>query len=328
LALGVAATLLCFGTARAATPRQVSPGQFRGDVSAMQEAVAACQGSVTACDADKVSADEEVGKPGKDGGFAVHWDWLRDALTNAHKAKPDDRTKLLLAASERLQTMAEESGSPSHAGDHFVAARAQADRILAEKQFGAVTSPSLWQRLTARLVAFLGRLFGGVARIGHAAPWLLTLAEWGLFLGAGAGLLFFALRAFAQQKLKVSLNESGAKLSAWDRESTDWALLAERHAAQGDWREAVHGLYWAAIIHLEARRAWRHNPSRTPREYVRLLKPGSEQQSTLRGLTQIFERVWYGFGEAGDAEYRRARSMYDGLARGTAVAEAAAKESA
>jgi hypothetical protein len=72
-------------------------------------------------------------------------------------------------------------------------------------------------------------------------------------------------------------------------------------------------LYWAAIVLLEARRAWRHNPTRTPREYVRLLKPGSARQRALRGLTQVFERVWYGLRGADAAEYARAREMYEAL---------------
>jgi Domain of unknown function (DUF4129) len=100
---------------------------------------------------------------------------------------------------------------------------------------------------------------------------------------------------------------------AWARESTDWAKQAEGSARNGDWRDAVHCLYWATIVMLEGRRAWRHNPARTPREYVRLLKPGSAQQGALRGLTQIFERLWYGLRDAGPADYERARSLYESL---------------
>jgi hypothetical protein len=82
-------------------------------------------------------------------------------------------------------------------------------------------------------------------------------------------------------------------------------------------------LYWAAIVLLEARRAWRHNPTRTPREYVRLLKPGSARQRALRGLTQVFERVWYGLREADAAEYARAREMYEALVADAAETVAA-----
>ncbi len=102
----------------------------------------------------------------------------------------------------------------------------------------------------------------------------------------------------------------------WDREATDWAKQAEEFADDGEWREAVHCLYWAAIVSLESRRAWRHNPTRTPREYVRLLKPGSAQQKGLRELTRMFERVWYGLREARAEEYAEARGLYEALASG------------
>jgi hypothetical protein len=180
--------------------------------------------------------------------------------------------------------------------------------------------------LKARVLEWIGRFFMGVARVGVAAPWLGTLLEWMCFVGAGVGLLFFLLRNAARQRLKISLGQSAAQRSAWDREADDWAQWAEEHAAAGEWREAVHCLYWAAIVSLEARRAWRHNPTRTPREYVRLLRPGSAQEQGLRRLTQIFERVWYGLREANEEEYAEARAQYERLADAGASVDAKATE--
>ena len=294
----------------------------------MQGLATACSANAATCDAEVVSSDEEVGKPGVNGGFAVHWEWMRDALDTAAKAKPGDRASEMQAVKTRLRELAQESGAGAPAED-FVTQRRMADSILARAEFhGATGSPSLWDRIMAHLWRGLGRMVESVSALGDAAPWLTTLMESVLFLG-GAGLLGFSLlRASARQRLRIEMAEGGGQATAWDRESTDWARLAEARAADGDWREAVHGLYWAAIVHLEARRAWRHNPSRTPREYVRLLKAGSPQQRALGGLTKIFERVWYGFGEASDAEYGRARSMYEGLASGPSESRAPAESGA
>jgi hypothetical protein len=117
----------------------------------------------------------------------------------------------------------------------------------------------------------------------------------------------------------VALGDGALKASAWENEAEDWAKGAAEHAEAGEWREAVHCLYWAAIVLLESRRAWRHNPTRTPREYVRLLQPGSAQQMGLRKLTQIFERVWYGLRDAGAGEYAEARALYERLEAGEGV---------
>jgi hypothetical protein len=99
----------------------------------------------------------------------------------------------------------------------------------------------------------------------------------------------------------------------WTREASDWAQRAEGFAKEAAWRDAVHCLYWAAIVLLESRRAWRHNPTRTPREYVQLLKAGSAQQEGLRALTRIFERTWYGLRETDEQEYAEARGLFEGL---------------
>jgi len=164
-------------------------------------------------------------------------------------------------------------------------------------------------------------IFGGISALGEATPWMGTVLEVVFYLAAAVGLLLLVQRALARQRLAISLAHGGAAASAWDKEAADWAALADSCAAQQEWREAVHCLYWAAIVRLESRRAWRHNPTRTPREYVRLLKPGSAQRGALGGLTQILERVWYGLREASNEDYRQARQMFDGLgeAQGSAA---------
>ena len=64
---------------------------------------------------------------------------------------------------------------------------------------------------------------------------------------------------------------------------------------------------------MESRRAWRPNVTRTPREYLRLLKHGAEAHRALRELTRNFERVWYGQAEAGEAQYRTTLESFRAL---------------
>ncbi len=316
--------LACPAIARAAELMPVSPAQFRADVTRLQGVVAACTQSAAACDPAQVGADESVGDTAK-GGFVMHWQWLRDSLDHARTTK-GNRAATLNDASARLSEIAQESepkaaaGADAGAGQSFGPARAAATAILARAEFQAAKEPTWWDRQKAKLWQWLAQFFDGVGRLGSAAPWLGRLLEWLLFTGAAVGLLFFLLRNVARQRLRVALGAGGVQATAWDRESTDWSRLAEEHAAVGQWRDAVHSLYWAAIVLLEARRAWRHNPARTPREYVRLLRAGSAQHKALRGLTQIFERVWYGLREAGAEEYARARGLYDQLAAGADTA--------
>jgi hypothetical protein len=291
----------------------VSLQEFNADVQRMQGLVAACAAQATACDAGQVPGDEQVGEAG--GGFELHWGWLRSAVRKARDAKPADRQQGMRDAGEQLGEMANESraGAAAQPTDAaFAKARDAANSVLRTAEFENDQGPTWWERKKAQFTRWLGRIFLGVGALGEMAPWLGRLLEWVFFLGAATGLVVILLRTLARQRqrMRVALGEGGPLVTAWQREANDWARMAQQHADAAEWREAVHCLYWAAIVLLEGRRAWRHNPTRTPREYVRLLKPGSARQQGLRGLTQIFERVWYGLRDADAEEYRRALAFF------------------
>ena len=315
-----AVTVLALGwapMARAAAPKSVSVDEFRADVTRLQGVVAECGASAAACNADSVGDDVRVGDVAK-GGFEEHWEWLRGVLKDAKAAKGGERAMMLREADARLREMAQESGAATGPEKEFERERAVANAELARPEFLGDVGQTWWDRLKAWVFGWLQRLFAGVVEVGTAAPWLGTLLEWVFFVSAAVGLLFLLLRNLAWQRLRVALGGEALRGSAWESEAEEWAQWAEEHAQAGEWREAVHCLYWAAIVLLEGRRTWRHNPTRTPREYVRLLKPGSAQQQGLRRLTQIFERVWYGLRDADESEYAEARALYARLAEGAA----------
>ena len=241
--------------------------------------------------------DVRVGDVDK-GGFEEHWDWLRGALKDSKTAKAGERATMLREAEARLAEMAQESAAGAGTETEFARERAAANAVLARAGVSGGGAGDVVGSREDEDAGWLQRLFEGVVEVGTAAPWLGTLLEWLFFVGAAVGLLFLLLRNVARQRLRVALGGEAVQGSAWESEAKDWAQWAAQHAQAGEWREAVHCLYWAAIVLLEGRRAWRHNPTRTPREYVRLLKPGSAQQQGLRRLTQIFERVWYGLRDA------------------------------
>lgn len=284
--------------------------QFSDQLTAMQALVQACASSAPACDPEKVGADQRIEAPSAQT-FQVRWQWLRDTLDQSRTAKPAQRAQLMHQSSVRIAEMLQENGQ-SAVPAQFSAARRDADRILASSEFSEVEQQSWLDRAIAKFWLWVNLWLTSFAGLGKSIPWLGHLLEFLLFGGAAIALLLFVRRSLQRQRLAVALNSQSTEL-AWTRESNDWAAQAESSARAGDWRDAVHCLYWATIVMLEGRRAWRHNPARTPREYVRLLKPGSAQQGALRGLTQIFERLWYGLRDADATDYQRARAFYDNL---------------
>ncbi|QMV19310.1 DUF4129 domain-containing protein [Granulicella sp. 5B5] len=218
-----------------------------------------------------------------------------------------------------LTTNSTDPATLANEAANFKHARQAADDVLHKAQFRHDMASSWWDQKKLALTRTIGRIFSRVNRIGKAAPWLAHLLEWLLFGAAALTLLLFLLREFRRQRLQVSLTSIAIKAEAFSREADDWSQRAAAFAQQAQWRDAVHCLYWAAIVLLESRRAWRHNPTRTPREYVRLLRPGSPQQVGLRSLTQVFERTWYGLRDTTTDEYTQARALYDGLVTASSI---------
>jgi hypothetical protein len=194
----------------------------------------------------------------------------------------------------------------------FARAQSAARKVLAGAEFQR-PEPTWWDRFKQKVGEILVRFFLGVDRVTSQSPWVGRALEWLLFVAAAVGVLVWVLRTVQRQRLRVALGGQAAQATTRSRETENWRQLAEREASRGAWREAIHALYWAAIVHLEQRRAWRYNASRTPREYVRLLRAGSEEQRELRALTNSLEQSWYGHREPNELEFGAARESFDRL---------------
>lgn len=301
--------LIAGPTARAA-PSTTSLSGFRAQVADARSLVAACRGSAGACDTHTVPRDEQVQGENATPGFHAGWVWLRDALEGAAKAPPAGRAAIMEAASAHLESLASEvapNASPFPAATVLPAAHAAALRILARDEFRANDGPTWLDRQIARIQDALLRLFSGMARVGARNGWIAPLIEWSCFALAAAGLLLFLRRSLHRQALRISLAGSTPAAADSGRSSEDWLRAADAAEASGLRREAMHCLYWAAITALDARKAWRRNPTRTPREYLRLLRPGSASHLALRRLTLHFECSWYGAEEPSAADIQNAR---------------------
>ncbi len=103
----------------------------------------------------------------------------------------------------------------------------------------------------------------------------------------------------------------------------DWQLyLEDAHgaAAAGEWRQALHFVYWAAISRLESKRLWPADRARTPREYLALVAVDDPRRAGLASLTGSFERTWYGGRAAGEGDYRQAEELATALISGSGAA--------
>jgi hypothetical protein len=294
---------------------------YSAHLESLRTLLIVCRANPAACDPQKAGGDEEVALPALNAGanvdrFEAHYGWLRDTLRQAHDPAMKDRDRVLAEASARLDEAMQDAkraaaGQTSGPSD-FTRARSDANAILNHSEFVTVTSDSIWDRVLANLYLLLDRLFGSMASFGKRSPWIGPLLEWGLIAVALTGLVLWAMRVLHRQRMKVRI-EASRQIEPWEEASRNWRAQAAEQAAQQNWREAVHCIYWASIVVLEGRRFWTPNRARTPREYVRLLEAGSPRWSLLRRQTQGFERIWYGLNPAAPADYESALELHEQL---------------
>jgi hypothetical protein len=296
--------------------KQASMAEYTAHLQGLRALVQRCEASAAACEAGQVGDDDQVTLDGLGAGanvnqFEARYDWLRDALRAARDPKASGRANDLAAAAVRLEDALREAGAQPVANG-LTEARRKADAILSRPEFVTVSEQSVWDKIIARFLLWLDSLFSHVASFGRRSPWIGPLLEWGLISLALVGLALWAMRALKRQRLAVRA-ETTRQIEPWETASRNWRNLAEQQAARQEWREAIHCLYWASIVMLEGRRFWSPNQSRTPREYVALIEPGSQRWTLLRRQTHGFERIWYGLNPANENDYRSALELHDQL---------------
>ena len=296
----------------AATPQDsVSLAAYRGRLQALQAAVSRCEQSVDgkACDPEAAGPDLRVRLT--DGSVRpVSLEWLRGTLHRAQDPKLLHRATLLSEAAARLaaeSTEAEALPMPAQAE-----VQRQLSAILSSPEFNHVHEPSVWARLWNQLLDWFFRHLPLPSGDSKRTEWLAPAAWTALAVCLAVGLLWWLRRS---AKPGTATHQEAARETGVSslREWEQWQARAEEAARAGRWREAVHDLYWAAITRMEWLGRWTPNRARTPREYLRLLPPGSEPARDLRTLTLSFERCWYGYRPAAAGDFETARAAYDRL---------------
>ena len=169
-----------------------------------------------------------------------------------------------------------------------------------------------------KFARWLNHLFASVANLKARSVWIGRVLVWGFILGVCVALVFALLRLERRWRVRLTPDDDqrAAPGAASARDWQLWLEDARRAAARGQWREAIHFLYWAAISRLESRRLWPADRARTPREYLALVAQEDPRKSGLSQLTNTFERFWYGGRPAAESDYMVAESLATSLIGG------------
>jgi hypothetical protein len=352
----VLAAVLAAAQARADTPVAPAPpvqpasrshdaslDEYRTHLQALAALVEACARArdTKTCDPALVGPDDRV--PLGDAAHAerrlVRYGWLRMLLSQAQdkdeptpkpvpgaKGAPAEEsvltpqrttTELLQDAGTRLahdlaQISTQAAVLPSHAQE-----RETMTQVLAGKDFRNLEGLTVREAALERFQQQLNLFFKSAAKLVSRSAWVGRVIVWGFILAVCVGLAWGLLQLERRWRIRLVPEGSFPAGAASARDWQRWLEDARNAAAAGQWREAIHFVYWSAIARLESRRMWPADRARTPREYLALVSPDDPRKAGLATLTGSFERVWYGGRAAAEGDYRKAEQLAAALISGS-----------
>lgn len=309
---------------------------YQQHLEKLQALVTACrtQRNRYACDPAQVGPDDQVriAANGTVEQRMVRYDWLRELLERAGKKEelqkkdsapllpglpavnPPSVDALLAQAGQRLDAdLKQAGGTAAQAEAGHAMERASIATILAGRAYRGVSRSSAWERFQEWLENLLANFFGHLALFGARSRWIAYALRVLLLVSLCVGLVWALVRIERRARVRLVPDMQPAPYAPSARDWQLWFADAQGMAARGEWRDAIHFLYWAAISRLESKRMWPADRARTPREYLQLLPQADARRDNLIALTRSFEWTWYGGREAGAQEFDAALKMAAGL---------------
>jgi hypothetical protein len=345
LAQGIAAQHVVAAPAAQASSkaRDASLEEYRAHLVSLTSLVKACSNArdMKTCDPGQVGPDDQVPLASAERRL-VRYGWLRvllskaqDKDTPAAKGKPaaatessrawenvrpvpPATTQLLADAETRLaRDLAQADGAAVSIAGH-AQERDAMKQVLAQREFRDLEGPNAKDSAFEKVGNWLNNVLESAIKASSHAPWLGRALVWGFVLAVCVALVWGLLQLDRRWRVRLVPEDRGPAPGA--ASAVHWQLWLEdarRAATAGQWREAIHFMYWAAVSRLESKRLWPADRARTPREYLALVDPEDPRQPGLATLTGSFERVWYGGRAAGEADYQRAEQIAAALISGS-----------
>ena len=231
--------------------------------------------------------------------YSVSTKRISEALREIEHNPKSGTAAELQARLREMRQQAQELEVPGSPADTAKAER-KLQSILKRSEFQAASGPSLWDMVRARINRWIFEHLLKLLRILHISEKTgNTIARSVIFIAVV--LIFYVLYRWLAKSTKTASFHAEVEQAASD--ARQWLQEAQAAAERGDYREAIHCGYWAAVAHLEDHRILPRDRARTPRESLRLLEQYPQEQTLLRSVTRSFELIWYGYRPVSAAEW-------------------------
>jgi Domain of unknown function (DUF4129) len=256
--------------------------------------------------------------------IAVNNSWFHEALNEVQRKHRGEagRAELLARVGERLLALSEhlegmEKGGAARNKDQDKGRLAE---ILRGPEYNQTTAEgsSALERLWSRFLRWLFSLLpkpkplqpGGSPLWSRIAQVIVMIVGLAIIVLLAWKLLPRYLRSRGAKKQKREVRIVLGERLEPDQSSADLLAQAEALARSGDLRAAIRKAYIAFLCELADRKVISLAQHKTNRDYLNSVRERAVLHSSMRKLTNSFERHWYGFVPARENDWAEFRSGY------------------
>lgn len=199
-------------------------------------------------------------------------------------------------------------------------AKRKLESILARPEYATEQrGASAINRLIRDFIRWLQNLFPKRAPVEPGHVDFISLIAQILVIGVALAVLLYVVRVllkrFGRTRRTKKPRKKEARIVLGERlepeaTSTDLLSQAEILARNGDLRAAIRKAYIAFLVELGDRKMISLAQHKTNRDYLNSVKSVPPLHATMRGLTDSFERHWYGFEQATPDDWQDFRAGY------------------
>lgn len=255
--------------------------------------------------------------------YSVQNSWLHNQLGELEKAVASDRQERISEMLDCLRALDERisDAQGSHTSTDQSNAKQKLEAILRRAEYQSESKgSSAIARLLRDFFRWLENLFpkGYRLRSEDQARSVSRVAQFVAF-GLCVIVIVFVLKTFLPRVLRRRTARGMKKAEpriilgeriAPEQSAHDLLSEAEQLARDGQLRPAIRKAYIALLVELGDRKLISLAQHKTNRDYLNSVRNAPSLYSNLRGLTDRFERHWYGSVQATQDDWQEFRAVY------------------
>lgn len=199
-------------------------------------------------------------------------------------------------------------------------AKSTLESILARPEYATEQrGPNAISRLIRDFIRWLQNLFPKRTPVEPGRVDFISLIAQILVIGLALAVLLYVVRIlltrFGRTRKTKKPKKKEARIVLGERlepeaTATDLLSQAEILARNGELRAAIRKAYIALLVELGDRKMISLAQHKTNRDYLNSVKSIPPLHATMRGLTDSFERHWYGFEQTTPDDWQNFRAGY------------------